>query len=159
MTLLTETIEDTPDGYEGQLWMTWPHAVDTVLAEETIPPGRLVSSHSATGDNGVLLPASADDVTNGCKQGIAMFRVAKSEVSSNYVVAEPLSRITQGRVWVLAENVVTDGGSVYVRFQNGDLGRFRSDTAAGDAALLAGACFRGSTSGADELVVVEINRP
>lgn len=159
MTLLTEVIEDTPLGYEGQLWPTYGSDKDTRIAEEVIPPGRLITSVGATIDLGVLLPTTAAGVTTAGAVGISMFNTAKSEETSDYAENEPLTRIVKGRVYVLAEDVVDDGAPVYVRFQGGTLGRFRSDSDSGDAALLPGACFRGTTAAADELVVVEIDNP
>jgi hypothetical protein len=159
VTLLTEVIEDTPDGYEGQLWPTYPSAKDTRIAEEIISPGRCVTGVGATNEKGVNLPTTSAGVTTAGLVGVSMFNTAKSEATSDYAENEPLTLVIQGRIWVRAEDVVSDGGDVYVRFQDGDLGRFRSDTDGGDAAQLPSAKFRGSTSAVDELVVVELNLP
>jgi hypothetical protein len=159
MTLLTEVIADTPDGYDGQLWPTFPSAKDTRIAEEVISPGRLVTGVGATIDGGVLLPTTSAGVTTAGSVGVAMFNTAKSEVTSDYAANEPLTRVTQGRLWVRAEDAVTDGADVFVRFQSGTLGRFRSDIDGGNAVALPSAKFRSSTTAADELAVIELNLP
>jgi len=158
MTLLTEVIEDTPNGYAGQLWSSYPHAMDTRIAEETILPGRLITTVGKTLDKGVLLPTTSAGVTTVGATGISHFNTAKSEVTSDYADREPLTRITQGRVWVDVEDAVSDGDGVFVRFQAGILGAFRSDTDTGDAVQLPGAVYRSDTAGAG-LAVVEINSP
>lgn len=159
MTLLTEVIEDTPDGYEGQLWPTFPSAKDTRIAEEAILPGRCVTGVGATIDRGVLLPTTALGVTTAGLVGVSMLNPYKSEVSSEYAEKEPLTRVTQGRLWVSSEDIITEGGDVYVRFQGGTLGAFRSDSDSGDAALLPGAKARSSTTATNELFVLELNLP
>jgi len=80
-------------------------------------------------------------------------------------VNHPGRVVRRGRVWVIAEDVVSDVtlGVHYRHTTPGAapefLGRFRTDTDTADATLIAGASWVTTTSAVGELAVIEFNLP
>lgn len=84
------------------------------------------------------------------------------EGESFYKEKMAVSVLTRGRVYVLVENLVKAGDSVYMRVEDGlaseKVGQFRSDADSGDAILVERARFV-KGAGAGELAVLEVNLP
>lgn len=129
-------------------------------AEGAIPFGRLVSTGTDK-DRQVKLPALAVDITDvESRWGVALRTQA---IESNDAVTPPqyadkamVSVLHKGRVAVIVEDAVDTSSDVFVNFQNGDEGAFRSDAGGGDAAQLAGARWhRGA--GVGEIAVLELD--
>lgn len=130
----------------------------TVVDEEqVIPFGRFVCNDEARGDKYCRLPRLSTDV-DGSMFGVAVSHTAQSE-TTGYPHASSVSILNKGRVWMVAEDAVTIGGAVYVRYTaNGATklpGMVRSDDDTSKAASLTRAKFA-SSAGAGELVLVEL---
>ena len=87
-----------------------------------------------------------------------------SNGASPYLVGDPVSTLTRGRIWVKVEATVTSDSPVYWRFKatlaNPQVGGFRGDDDSGTAMLLSSNQVRwiqGATAG--NLAVLEINQP
>ena len=82
-----------------------------------------------------------------------------------YFSGYPAPTMTQGRIYVMPEDIVTSDSPVYMRIiataQNPDLGRFRSDADGGNAVLIPDtrAVWREGNSAVGELAVLELNIP
>lgn len=76
---------------------------------------------------------------------------------------ETFNVLRRGRIWVKAEQAVAVGDPVYVRHTvNGGttaVGRFRKDIDTANAILISNARWASTTSGADQMAVLEINLP
>jgi len=101
----------------------------------------------------VDLPALTGDVTGATGIGFATNDVT-IEAPGGWAVDSVVRILRSGRIWMLAEDAVTLGAAVFVRFQGGGEGRVRSDADVGNAVALPGATFR-SAAGAGELAIVE----
>lgn len=120
-----------------------------------------VSSYSAEGEIGfgrycvlgtdkekqVKLPGLAADITAlVSKRGVALQVHTKENLANgnapSYKDKETVSVEEKGEVYVKVEDAVTPLSAVFVRFQGGDEGLFRSDADGGDAAELANARFK-----------------
>jgi len=80
-----------------------------------------------------------------------------------YTAGSAMGIVEQGRVWVIVEDAVVAGGSVYIRFKasaNGtQLGAVRSDTDSASADQLTAAVFGTTQATPGGLAVVTLNRP
>lgn len=138
-----------------------------------IPFGRLVALDTNPGK--VKLPAAATDILDANSEsrpveGIVISTQAIQEQATNtlgvananvpaYPIGYNFSVLRKGRVWVWAEEAVTPADQVFVRHTaagNNKPGNFRQDADTANAALLKGARFMSTTTGAG-LVLVEIN--
>lgn len=131
------------DGLKGGLG---PEFVSSYAAEAAIPFGRFTCLGTSA-EKQVKLPALSTDVTNLlAKRGVALQSHARENLANSlapqYAAKETVSVMEKGTVWVKVEDAVTPASSVFVRFQGGDEGLFRSDADGGDAAALADARFR-----------------
>ena len=125
-----------------------------------IPFGRGVIE-GATPPLGVL-----PSVTGFLFAGIARHKakVAPNDgTGAKYEAGEAISVVRKGRVWVLAEDVITLTSDVYLRHTLGAAdqlpGRFRTDADGSDADQISNARWVSITSGANELAQLEINIP
>lgn len=130
------------------------------LAEGAVPFGRLVSVGTDK-ERQVLLPASALSITDKkLLRGVAIHTHAvESELGGSnppgYKDEQAVSYMREGRVAVEVEEAVTPDDDVFVNFQNGDEGKFRTDAGGGDAAELANARWVKGTSGAG-IAILEV---
>lgn len=138
-----------------------------------IPFGRVVSFDTTSGK--VKLPAAATDILDANSEsrpveGIVIATQAIEEQATNtlgvadanvpaYPIGYNFSVLRKGRIWLWAEEAVTVTDQVFVRHTaagNEKPGNVRNDAATATCALLKGARFMTSTTGAG-LVLVEIN--
>lgn len=119
-----------------------------------------------TGVNDVRRPTAAGDVTDlKLARGVVVASQAiecdSSAADPQYPVKSAVSILKKGRIWVIAENVVTAGTSgVHVRIAGtGNLGAFRGASVVGETAQLpdANAKWLTSTTGAGQLALLEVN--
>lgn len=135
----------------------------TAIAQLTIPFGRAVvrTTGGAADDRppGCKLPVATGEVTGGGFLGFAMNDTTKEQVAgvASWLDNDSVRIMRSGRIWMIAEDAVTLGAPVFVRFAAGtfpSLGAVRSNADTATAVALPGASFR-SIAGAGELVVVE----
>jgi hypothetical protein len=131
----------------------------TVVSEaQQIPFGRFVCRDEAHGDDYCRLPRLSTDIDGSCL-GVAVSHTAQEPGTTGYANHSSVSILNKGRIWMVAEDAVTLGDAVYVRYTaNGATklpGMVRSDDDSSKAAALARAKFA-STAGAGELVLVEL---
>lgn len=138
------------------------------LAEVVIQSGVLVCQ--GTDDKQCKLPTTGAEVAKAL--GIAPARVtsdsrfpSSNTANSTYQIGDTVGAIPEGAVWVIVEEAVTAGNPCYVRFAANaprtQKGAFRTDvddSGGATAALLSGAKFLTSTSGAG-IALVAINVP
>lgn len=136
--------------------------LDTVsylnLSGGDIPYGRVVVMDTA--DGSARLPALTGEITGGTALGITIADSSKAPNAGGYADNDQLPILRKGQIYMIAEDAVAAGGDVFVRFSASggeSLGRVRSDADTSDAVALPGARYLSSTSGADELVIVELN--
>lgn len=92
------------------------------------------------------------------------YNIEPADVSTGDIPAGHEAKIMlEGRIWVIAEDAVTEGGAVYYRHDAAGalpeaLGRFRSNADAGDATLVPGARWASSAT-AGNPAILEINIP
>lgn len=150
-------------GFAGQLADGYGSVRDIVTSlavAAAVSIGKLVVTDSPNGDDAARLPASSADITNLAK-GVAIH--AQSQEVTNAVGPEwPINSafptLKKGRVYVAVEDAVTAGLPVFVRFQAGNVGGFRSDVDGVNAVALPGAKFVTSTTGAG-IAIIELNLP
>ncbi len=121
--------------------------------------GYLVSL-GADGDDSIIAPAAAGDVTT-TPIGVVMHSHAIESSPSGdpqWPIKSTPSILREGRIWVVVEDAVDAQAPAFVVHTGGDEGVFRSDVDGGNASALPGAKFVTSTTGAG-LAVVELNRP
>lgn len=152
--------QDPTVALEGQLVDTsFAKDIVTGIAEVAIPFGRFVhrSVAGAADDRPpvVDVPRLTGEVTGGTLIGVAMSDVTLEETTTGWLANETVRIMRSGRIWMIAEDAVTYGAPVFVRF-TGNEGQVRSDVDGGAAVALPGASFR-SIAGAGELVIVEYN--
>lgn len=133
------------EGLDGQKSEIGPSTVRSYAAEGAagIEFGRFVSLGTDKEEQ-VILPGLAADITSiKSKRGVALKVHTKESPNDGnapkYKEKETVSVMVKGAVYVKVEDAVDPTDDVYVNWQNGDEGLFRSDTAAGDAAQLADA--------------------
>ena len=153
--------QDPDVALEGQLVdISFAKDIVSGIAEVAITFGRFVhrSLAGAADDRPpvVDVPRLTGEVTGGTLIGVAMSDVTLEETVTGWAVDETVRIMRSGRVWMLAEDAVTYGAPVFVRFNAGGEGRVRSDVDGANAVALPGASFR-SIAGAGELVIVEYN--
>jgi len=159
---------DTTIAVEGNLADTGMR-VDVIsrVALAPLPCARLlvIDTTASLEDRGVQLPTT-DFTGLGTVEGILIWdggKVKDPVTGFNYEAGDELPVLRSGRVWVLAENASPRGGQAFARFTSGGggsvLGRIRSNADTGSAAAIPSARFTTTTTGTDELVIVEINLP
>ena len=146
------------DGMKGHIG---PDTVTSFAAEGAngIEFGRLVV-RGTDKEKQCKLPAAALDITSlKAKLGVALQTHAienpKDGSAPKYPQYKTVSVLEKGTVYVKVEDAVTVDSDVYVNFQNGDEGLFRSDAGGGDAAQLADARWR-EGAGAGEYALLEL---
>lgn len=128
-------------------------------------PGRLVVQKAAT-VKGLEHPNAAGEITGPRILGVTIYVASREPDPDGYMwaVNEMVPYLRKGYIWVLAEDAVTAGVAAFVRHVAGageELGRFRSDADGGgpDATAHAGLVWRSTTTGANQLALLEVNLP
>lgn len=129
-------------------------------APATIPFGVLVCI-DPDDNNKCKLPAVAADITSS--RAIGFTKVDESEDASGFATGEMVAVLKKGQIWVVAEEAVSPGDTVYVRYTaNGTgktvLGAVRNDVDSTTAGALAGAEILDYDSNTS-LALIAINRP
>lgn len=159
-TAYTETMDAAIEGVIAE--SRFEAEVKSAIANETIPPGRLVCL-LGTGEDPPLvdLPDATGDVTGGLAFGFSLLDPMQESTTGSdfeYAQYEQVPVLREGTFWARSEDAVTTAGSpVFVRFTAGvgeELGALRTDADGGDAVALPGAQFMGVCS-AGGLVKVE----
>lgn len=160
------SVSDYTVGREGDRASGRPTDVVTRIVQDTngdIKPGRFVTRGSA--DKTVVLPDATGEVSAaGLIQGASMYVKGREMggTAGEFADGDPIPVMRKGEMWMIAEDAVADGGAVFARFVAGageELGRVRSDADGSDAVAVPGCFFRGTTTGVNQLVKVEINLP
>lgn len=153
------------------------------VANETIDgvPGTGTFTQAATTANvtgnpipfgrGVIEGASVPlgilpSVTGFIMAGVSLFKekvVPNDGTGAKYEAGEAISVLRKGRIWVLAEDVISLDSDVYLRHTLGAAdevpGRFRTDADSAKGDQITNARWVSETTGADELAQLEINIP
>lgn len=149
------TITANPSsGLEGALASTLDYQVVSRVAAEAIPVGSFVVL-TATDQDTCELPDAAGEAPSGRGLGVALRHQARE--SADYAAGDQVDILTQGEVWVVAEDAVTAGGGAFVRHTSGGggtrLGGFRSDADTATADAMASVTFTRDASAAALTVV------
>jgi len=128
---------------DGMLGDIGPNYKRSGAAEGRVPFGRFVTKGTDK-EQQVRLPALAVEVTSlKNKRGVALQDHGNENkvdgLEPGYVDKKTVSFLSRGTVYVKVEDAVDTDDDVYVNWQNGDEGLFRSDAGGGDAAQLADA--------------------
>lgn len=151
---------DLEKAIEGGLADAGHHDMVTRYADAAILFGRGLAT---AGPDKSALPAATGFVFDG----ISVMKHKAQDNSTNqaqYDANEAISTLRRGRIWVLAEQVVTSvNDPVYLRHTaNGGTtapGRFRIDADTANADQITQARWLTTTTAADELALLEINIP
>lgn len=136
------------------------------LAEVVIPFGKFVVATIGQSEDLVKLPTAATDISvAGLGAGVAIADTSKETpdgaTRGEFAIDDAVPVIRKGRIWVLAEDEVTDlDKPVFVRFVAAGLevlGSFRTDADTADAEELTKARWRSRTVGAGQLAILEID--
>ena len=149
--------------------------VDVVsrIAKETatpfIPYGKLCVHTVGDPIDQVKLPDAATEITNvGLVTGVALGErikeLTQGATFGHFLEDEAVGCLRKGRIWVIAEDTVTDLNlGVFVRFQNpggspplASLGSFAAVNTA-DHEALANARWRSITAAPGELAILEVD--
>lgn len=132
----------------------------TTAAAGAIPFGLGVAQSSTANDQ-AHLPVASGDTVIGISVIDQSIPIDDNDVHQ-YTAGSVLGIMRQGRIWVIPEDNVAIGGSVYIRHTasvNGtQFGAVRSDTDSATAAQLTQATFATTATGGNPAVVV-INQP
>ena len=118
-----------------------------------------IPAQSGTGGTFTIGTGDAHGPIDACASGVPVFTPSRSSLT--YAAGEVASLLRRGRIWVSAEEAVTEGGPVYVRMTaTGDesVGAFRTTPDSTDCALLRRARWASTTSAAG-LALLELNLP
>lgn len=135
------------DGAKGQDFIS-------KIAEEALEAGRVVVA--GTDIDQAALPASAADLN--AAWGVTCYRAGK-EAPDSVAAGEVPYIMRSGRVWMLAEDAIAANANPFVRHVAGvgeSLGRIRSDADTSDATQVTWLRTLTASSGADELILVEV---
>lgn len=106
------------------------------------------------------LPRLATDITGGGFLGVSMADTSKEYNAGGYIDGDAVPIVHRGRVYVISESIVAEGGAVYCRYASGSggsqLGAFRHDGDSSSAALVPNAKFGKATSDVNQLTYIEL---
>jgi hypothetical protein len=106
------------------------------------------------------LPRLAADITGGGFHGISMADTSREYNAGGYRDGSAVPIVHRGRVYVISESIVAEGGAVYCRFASGaggtQLGALRGDADSASAALVPNAKFGKATTAINQLTYVEL---
>lgn len=159
----TAYTQDPAVAVEGMLVDASPNFdLITAVANVAISFGRFVHQVAGGGADDrpprVALPTATGEVTGTTQVGFSLKDTTlEATVAGGYAVDDELTVLRNGRIWMLAEDAVSFGDAVFVRFAAGGggalLGSVRSNADTATAVALPGAWFRSTTAGADFVVV------
>jgi len=135
------------------------NATLTTVGLYTSVTSLVIPAQSGTGGTFTIGTGAALGPINACVAGVVPFTPAASSLTP--AAGTVVNLVRQGRVSVLSEDAVTEGGPVYVRMTAGDgesVGAFRGTPDSTNCALLQGARWASTTSAAG-LAVLELNLP
>lgn len=118
-------------------------------AEVAIPFGVFVTQGTAASQ--AKLPTATGHVTGKGGLGFATADLSKEYNASGYAIDDAVPILRNGRVWVVCEEAMALGDSVFVRFAAGtgtQLGAVRNDADTATAVALQGAVVVTASSGA-----------
>ena len=136
--------------------------ISKVLTDATLSFGLAATHDVGQNDRKARAPAATGEVTGGAFFGVAWFdaTIEQADPPVGFSQNDVMGVLRSGRIWVLSEDIVaTIGLPAFVRFVAAgaeELGAFRTDADTSDAVALPGATFRTTTSGANQLVVLEL---
>ena len=153
------SVESQPIGDAGDQADSGNHDVISRLAEGDLHFGRY-SVLGTDKDRQGKLPSTAAEITDD-KKGLGVVRSTHAIESSTsgeprYLDKNMANVMRQGRIHVTTEDAVTPDSDVFVRFQGGNEGKFRSDADGGNAAQLSRAKWVNSV-GAGKVAILEID--
>ncbi len=167
--------QDFPDqAREGFVADSGRNDIVSRIAAEALTPfipfGKLVVAATAQSEDLAELPDATGDVTTaGLVIGVAIADTSLETVDDlgfgAYLENKAVPVMRSGRIWVIAEDEVTDlDKPVFVRFADpggsppdASLGSFRTDADTADAVELPGARWRTRTVGTFQLAILELN--
>jgi hypothetical protein len=161
------TVESNTPGTAATVVGTANCSVANQIANAAAIGFGIVVVRDQTDDQKARLPQAAADITDA-KIALGFTRMTQAAEQNygsaggvGYALESSMSIMRKGRIYVMTEDAVTDGGAVYVRHVAGageTLGSVRSDADGSDASILPGAAFRKATS-ASGISIVELNLP
>jgi hypothetical protein len=106
------------------------------------------------------LPRLAADITGGGFLGISMADTSQEYNAGGFKDGSAVPIVHRGRVYVISESIVAEGGAVYCRYASGaggtQLGAFRGDIDSTTAALVPNAKFGKATTAINQLTYIEL---
>jgi hypothetical protein len=127
--------------------------------------GCVVTKGAATGE--VVHPDAAAEITDEkLVRGVALasheMESVRDDEAPGYVVESVIPVMRKGRVWVLAEDTISEGTStVNVRYASGaggtQLGGLRGAAVSMETAVLPKSKWKSSTSGNGQLAILELD--
>lgn len=157
--------DDLKKGVEGGLGDSG--VIDTVTRRAAVAVlfGRGLIQTATEGV--AALPSATGFVFEGVSVQRHMAKPNSTGVGQ-YDANEAISVLRKGRIWVLAETIISPNDGVYLKFSTadgagGEVGRFRNDVQTlatfPHADLIPGARWITSTTAIDQLALLEINLP
>ncbi len=127
-----------------------------------LPAGRFVV-RDVTDINSIRVPVLTGEVTGLLIEGVSIWLPSREPQDPEYAEFDMVSVLRMGRIWMVAEDAVTITDQVFVRFASGgggtELGTVRSDADTATAVAQPRCRFLSVTTGALELVLVEVSLP
>jgi hypothetical protein len=158
------TFREVPDfGLQGQPGDMNPYTANSAILEADMDPGLFLTLGAGGYGFADEIDAAADVTTAGLLQGVGIYRPALEPASPNFAEGDSISVMRRGYVWVLCNGTVTDGGPVYIVFDNTDptdiRGSIRADAGSGTIAAAApsGVRVKRGATGKGSLALVELN--
>lgn len=139
--------------------------ISKFLTDTSLSFGLGVTHDAGETDEEARAPVLTGEVTGGVFFGVAiadvtMEQTVTASVRVGYSANDVMRVLRSGRIWVLSEDTVaTIGLPAFVRFTSAGAeedGAFRTDADTADAVALPGATFRSTTTGASQLVILEL---
>lgn len=158
------TFREVPDfGLQGQLAEPLnPYTTLSAILEAAVDSGLFLTLGAGGYGYADEVDAAGDVTTAGLLQGVGLYRAALEPATPNFAVGESITILRRGYVWVLCNGTVTDGGPVFIVFDNTtptDIrGSIRADAGVGTIAAAAPAGVRvkrGAAAGS--VALVELN--
>lgn len=162
-TAYTDFPEQAREGFPADVGL---RDIVSRIAEVEIKFGKLVVATVGQSEDLAKVPTATGDIsTVGLVHGVAMadtsIETADGATYGSFPVDAAVPVIRKGRIWVLAEDEVTDvDAAVFVRHAvpgATGLGSFRTDADGGNATALAGARWRSRTVGTLQLAILELD--
>ena len=143
--------------------------ITRIAEEDDMFVGKLAVASTGQSEDLIKLPTLAADITTvGLVSGVIFNDVSRetpdAAIAAQYDTDDAVPLVKTGRIWVLAEDEITDLDQlVYVRWQvpggsppDASLGSF-AGAASANHAILANARWRSRTVGTFQLATLELN--